>query len=159
MNWFIEWIPRGTEIRNGKLNTMLKDWEKSFATPYKNRISAIKSGASTVQTRVKAVSTKVESIKKSICAKNACKGNTASTYLKNGQWAIPEAYTITESMQLRLLSKLPKTYRTSLLQRTQQTRRESTFTTTFLATSKPPTTFRLTSLLPITSTTYLMMGS
>jgi hypothetical protein len=84
MNWFIEWIPRGTEIRNGKLNTMLKDWEKTFATPYKNRISAIKSGASTVQTRVKAVSTRVDSIKKSICAKNACKGKTASTYLKNG---------------------------------------------------------------------------
>ncbi|KAJ4003541.1 hypothetical protein NW752_012160 [Fusarium irregulare] len=83
MNWFIEWIPRGTEIRNGKLNTMLKDWEKTFATPYENRITAIKSGASTVQTRVKAVSSKVDSIKKSICAKNACKGKTASTYLKN----------------------------------------------------------------------------
>lgn len=80
----MEWIPRGTEIRTGKLSTMLKDWEKTFATPYKNRISAIKNGATTVQTRVKTVSTKVDAIKKSICAKNACTGKTASTYLKNG---------------------------------------------------------------------------
>lgn len=156
MNWFIEWIPRGTEIRNGKLNTMLKDWEKTFATPYKNRISAIKSGANTVQTRVKAVSTKVDSIKKNICAKNACKGKTASTYLKNGQLAIPAAYSVTDLMQLRLVSKLSKTCRTSLLQQIQQTRRESTSTTTFLEISKPPTTFHLTSLLPITSTTFSM---
>ncbi|KAF5238473.1 hypothetical protein FAUST_5530 [Fusarium austroamericanum] len=82
-DWFLEWIPRGTEIRTGKLSTMLKDWEKTFATPYKNRISAIKNGANTVQTRVKTVSTKVDAIKKSICAKNACTGKTASTYLKN----------------------------------------------------------------------------
>ena len=151
MNWFIEWIPRGTEIRNGKLNTMLKDWEKTFATPYKNRISSIKSGTSTVQTRVKAVSTKVDSIKKSICAKKACKGKTASTYLENGQSSIPEAYTVTDLMQLRLLSKLSKTCRISLLRRIQQTRKESTSTTTFLGTYKPPTTFHLTFLLPITS--------
>ncbi|GKU06997.1 hypothetical protein FLAG1_07744 [Fusarium langsethiae] len=83
LDWFMEWIPRGTEIRNGKLFSMLKDWEKTFATPYKNRITAIKNGATTVQTRVKTVSTKVDSIKKSICAKNACTGKTASTYLKN----------------------------------------------------------------------------
>ena len=152
MNWFIEWIPRGTEIKNGKLNTMLKDWEKTFATPYKNRISSIKSGTSTVQTRVKNVSTKVDSIKKSICAKNACKGKTASTYLKNGQSAIPEAYTVTDLMQLQLLFKLSKTCRVSLLQRMQQTKRESTSTTIFSETSKPPTTFHLTFLLPITST-------
>ncbi|KAM0408752.1 hypothetical protein ACHAPD_011748 [Fusarium lateritium] len=83
MDWFEEWISSGTEIRSGKLPTMLKDWQKTFATPYKNRISAIKNGATTVQTRVKTVSTKVDSIKKSICAKNACTGKTASTYLKN----------------------------------------------------------------------------
>ncbi|KAG4278651.1 hypothetical protein FPRO04_13856 [Fusarium proliferatum] len=56
---------------------------ETFATPYKNRIMAIKNAATTVQTRVKTVSTKVDSIKKSICQKSACSGKTASTYLNN----------------------------------------------------------------------------
>ncbi|KAM0265286.1 hypothetical protein ACHAPA_007866 [Fusarium lateritium] len=83
MKWFEDWISRGTDIRNGKLATMLKDWEKVFATPYKNRITAIKTGASTVQTRVATVTSKVEAIKKSICQNKACTGKTASTYLNN----------------------------------------------------------------------------
>lgn len=67
------------------MSRMLADWEKTFATPYKNRIMAIKNAAITVQTRVKTVQTKVDSIKKSICQKSACSGKTASTYLNNGQ--------------------------------------------------------------------------
>jgi archaellum component FlaC len=86
MDWFEDWISRGTDIRNenGKLTTMLKDWQKVFATPYKNRITAIKTGASTVKTRVATVSSKVDAIKKSICQNKACTGKTASTYLNNG---------------------------------------------------------------------------
>ncbi|KAF4452843.1 hypothetical protein F53441_4398 [Fusarium austroafricanum] len=87
-DWFLEWIPRGTEIRNGQMSKMLADWEKTFATPYKNRITAIKTAATTVQTRVKTVSTKVDDIKKSICQKNACTGKTASTYLNNVSGAL-----------------------------------------------------------------------
>ncbi|KIL87643.1 hypothetical protein FAVG1_09353 [Fusarium avenaceum] len=83
MKWFENWISRGTDIRNGKLATMLKDWEKVFATPYKNRITAIKTAASTVQTRVATVSSKVEATKKNICQNKACTGKTASTYLSN----------------------------------------------------------------------------
>jgi hypothetical protein len=91
MEWFLEWIPKGTEIKNGQMSKMLADWEKTFATPYKNRIMAIKNAATTVQTRVKTVSTKVDSIKKSICQKNACSGKTASTYLNNGRSLFPSA--------------------------------------------------------------------
>ncbi|KAF5597138.1 hypothetical protein FPCIR_3774 [Fusarium pseudocircinatum] len=83
LEWFLEWIPKGTEIKNGQMSRMLADWEKTFATPYKNRIMAIKNTATTVQTRVKTVQTKVDSIKKDICQKNACSGKTASTYLNN----------------------------------------------------------------------------
>ncbi|KAF9765986.1 hypothetical protein IL306_001639 [Fusarium sp. DS 682] len=88
MEWFLEWIPKGTGIKNGQMSKMLADWEKTFATPYKNRIMAIKNAATTVQTRVKTVTTKVDSIKKSICQKNACSGKTASTYLNNVSGAL-----------------------------------------------------------------------
>ncbi|KAF5025067.1 hypothetical protein F66182_2836 [Fusarium sp. NRRL 66182] len=84
MKWFIDWIRRGTEIRNGKLATMLADWEKTFDEPYRKRIATIKSASATAQRRINTASSKVSTITRSICPKNVCTGKVASANLKNG---------------------------------------------------------------------------
>lgn len=162
MNWFINWIRRDTEIRNGKLAHMLAGWEDTFDGLYKRRIAAIKTAASVVQTRLKTVSSKVSAVTKNVCQKNACKGKTATGNLNRG-WSFASRVTPisshTNNEQFPPLSKRQRTSTTLLLHPTPQRKKGNTYFTTISATSKLLTILIQSFWLLTTSTTYSTMAS
>ncbi|KAM5347408.1 hypothetical protein ACJ41O_010413 [Fusarium nematophilum] len=80
--WFIDWITHDTEIRKGALATMINGWETDFKGPYKTKIAAIYKASSLVQSRQSTVYQKYNQISDRVCVDRACKGKTATKYLK-----------------------------------------------------------------------------
>ncbi|KAH7142074.1 hypothetical protein EDB81DRAFT_653755 [Dactylonectria macrodidyma] len=91
--FFVDYISNSDGVTTSELTRMLQSWLTLFDTIQK-RIRAVNTAATAVQARLKTVSSKVSSIKKNVCQKNACKGKTASSYLTK----VSKAFTATKTL-------------------------------------------------------------
>ncbi|KPM38581.1 hypothetical protein AK830_g8008 [Neonectria ditissima] len=92
-SFFVNYISNSDGVSSSELTRMLQSWLTLFGTIQK-KIEAVNKAATTVQARLKSVSSKVSTIKKNICQKNACKGKTASSYLTK----VSKAFTATKTL-------------------------------------------------------------
>ncbi|KAH7150357.1 hypothetical protein B0J13DRAFT_674044 [Dactylonectria estremocensis] len=79
-DFFSQYIQASDEISAGPLVRMLNDWIALF-NDINVKVTAIKSTANGIKTRLKTVSSKVSAVKKNACKGTACKGKTAATFL------------------------------------------------------------------------------